>query len=239
MEFQVNTRNDINSIPNNTFCLRWNIDYISVGDIPDSVKYLGFGGSFNQSLAIGHIPESITYLDFGYQFNRPLDKGHIPDSVTHLIFSKRFNQQLKQGYIPNGVTYLEFSDAFNQELHKGDIPDSVVTLCFGRQFDKKLSFELLPLNLEAIACIGRDTPIDLSDIPLYIKIYIVPCDYNIDLSNVKHQILIPSSICDHMIITDGIFGVHYIDTIEENNMKYLLVHGDDYVYHKAAKSARK
>lgn len=41
------------------------------------------------------------------------------------------------------------------------------------------------------------------------------------------------------IINNGIEGIHYVDTIEENGMKYLLVHGDDYVPNTRAKSARK
>ena len=74
-----------------------------------------------------------------------------------------------------------------------------------------------------------------------VRIYLcTDIDYQvISLVGIKHKVYIESCHLDEQIIAGEMEGVHYIDTIEDNDKKYLLVHGDDYVPNTKAKSARK
>lgn len=83
--------------------------------------------------------------------------------------------------------------------------------------------------------------VDLSEIPLDTKIYMSVLG-NIDsaaLLNTRHQVYIYNCLNSHEIINGEIKGIHYVDTIEENGVQFMLVRGDSYVPNTKAKSARK
>lgn len=212
--------NDIDKISADTRVVLWDIDIC---------------------LEVGYIPYGVTWLEFDHNFNQKLEKNHIPNSVTHLFFGGRFNQPLEKGHIPNGVIYLSFGRFFNQKIEKNHIPDSVTHLSFGQCFNQKLDPESIPADLKYVTCVCRNTPIDLSNIPLYVEVFIIPYydNENIVLSNVRHKIHVNAGHLDKQIIDNEMEGVYYIDTIEKNSIKYILVHGDDYIPVTTAKSARK
>lgn len=168
---------------------------------------------------------------FGLTFNQELEPGIIPDYVTHVKFGYHFNKPLAEGHIPNGVTHL----IFNHQLKAGDLPNSLKHITFGKYYDYVLSHNCISPNLETITCMDRNTPINLSNIPLYIDIYLHPnymYDYDkpISLTNVRHQVYVKSGGFDVDIMKNKVAGVFYITTvITSDNNKYLLVRGGDYV----------
>lgn len=174
-------------------------------------------------------------------FDQKLEIGNVPDSVTHLKLGGLFNKELEIGHIPYGVTHLKFNDRFDQKLQEGHIPNSVTHLSFGRYFSQILEADHIPTNLESITCRSHNTPIDLRNVPLCVRIYLRPgSDETITLSNIRHKVhIIGEKYRDKQIISGEMEGVHYIKTIEENGKEYLVVHGDDYVPYTRAKSARK
>lgn len=214
---------------------------LEVGHIPNSIVHLVLGGSsptsFNQKLQIGLIPNSVINLMFDHSFNQKLETGHIPNSVINLTFKGLFDQKLEVGHIPDSVTNLTFGTCFNQPLKKGHIPDSVVCLSFGIMFNHVLEPEIIPMNLETLSCYHNHATI-LSKVPLYIKVYYSTYMPSIDLTNIRHLVRIRSGGLNDKIIDGEIKGVYYVNRVIENDVDYLLVHGDDYVYMPPAKSAR-
>lgn len=170
-----------------------------------------------------------------------LRNGCIPDSVTHLIFGDSFNQPLEKGCIPDGVTDLMFGQSFNQELDIGHIPDSVVRVTFGTCFNQAPEKCHMPSSLDTIIYRDRNVIINMVNISPNIRVHLIPRgkSKNIYLANVKNRIYVKSCHLDTRIMNGEIQGVHYVDTIEENGITYLLVHGDAYVPNNRAKSARK
>lgn len=233
--------------------------WLEEGHIPDSVTHLTFGKAFGRRLRVGHIPNSVKYLTFGRNWDQKLETGHIPNSVTHLIFGSCFNQQLEIGHIPNSVTYLAFGKEFNKEIKPGDIPDSVTDISFGLKFNQTIRegdlpdsiiylafafnfnkmIECAPSSLETIAHCYRDRTVDLTNVPLYVRIYMILGKRNPSLEGVRHLVYIKGGTNDKEIIEGKIKGIHYIDTIEDDGTKYLTVHGDDYEPFVLSKSARK
>lgn len=206
------------------------------GYIPNSVRHITFGRSFNRALHKDHIPNSVTYLEFGYRFNQKLGVGHIPNGVTHLTFGNMFNQKLEHGHIPDGVTNLTFGLRFNQTLDKGDLPNSIINITFGLHFDQNI--EHVPNSLETIRYLHCQKTTDLSNVPLNVNVIIIPHEHDITLSHTPHRVYIRSGSFDQKIIDNQMEGVYYIDTVEKDNAKYLVVHGDNYISIRA-KSARK
>lgn len=216
--------------------------------IPRDVTELFFY-YFDDPLNVGYIPNGVTFLSLGDWFNQPLDIGHIPDSVTHLVFGDWFDQPLKPGHIPDSVTHLVFGDSFNQLLDVGHIPDSVIHITFGEGFRNE--FNNIPNSLESIICHHNNDLACFINVPLYIRMYITLSyfgeadpdpDYESEqeliLSGVRHQLYIESGYLDKRIKNGTMEGAHYIDTIKEDGIEYLVVRGDDYVPMRA-KSARK
>lgn len=163
-----------------------------------------------------------------------LRNGCIPDNVTHLIFGDSFNQPLEKGCIPDGVTDLMFGQSFNQKLDIGHIPDSVVRVTFGTCFNQAPEKCHMPSSLDTIIYRDRNVIINTVNISPNTRVHLIPRgkSKNIYLVNVK------SCHLDTRIMSGEIQGVHYVDTIEENGITYLLVQGDAYVPNNRAKSAR-
>lgn len=262
MKFEVNKSKDSLNIPDNTRTLCWNINRMFDRDdipdgvihfifgecynkeldsniIPNSVTHLTFGERFNQRLGRCHIPNSVTHLTFGDEFNQKLHKDHIPNSVTHLSFGDEFNQKLRVGHIPDGVTHLKFGYGFNQKLCGGRIPISVTHVTFGNNFRQILHVDDIP-SVISIYNEGRCQPIDLTHIPPYVNIYMDSVG-KIKLGQVKHKIYLKATHDRHQtkIINGKVEGVHYVETIVENDVEYLVVHSDDYKPYTTRKSARK
>lgn len=233
---------------------------LQVGDIPNNVTRLSICGPFDNSLQVGHIPDSVTCLILGdikyfamapnpgepitpiiyKSFDQELKVGCIPDSVTTLVFGHAFNRKLQVGHIPDSVVDLIFGMRFNRKLEKGHIPDSVVNLTFGSAFSQVLEPEILPTNLESLTCHDNLATI-LSKVPQYIQVYAGSYfdGQKIELSDVRHLVRVKSGSLDEDIINGEIDGVYYVDTVEENNTKYLLVRGNDYLHVPPVKSANK
>lgn len=226
------------SVTHLTFGVCYNQPLYS-GAISNNITHLTFGDDFNQPLESGHIPDSVIHLIFGFDFNQPLEPGHIPASVTHLIFGHKFNKPLEPGHIPDSVTYLAFGDNFNQKLKAGDIPDGVTHLSF-QHYRQILKKEAIPLYLEAVTCRYDKVITCLTNMPLHIKVYITDTNkhFRMWLSVIRHLVYLESGEHDDDII-NGRMDMHYLDTVEENGKKYLVVHGDDYIPYSKAKSARK
>lgn len=187
---------------------------------------------------VDHIPDNIHNL---YWFiNVPIRIRNIPNTVTHLILGNAFNQELQIGQIPDNVTHLTFGWFFNQKIEKGHLPDSIKCLAFGHHFDQVLKADTIPSNLEVIKCIHRNTPIDLTNIPRYIRVYMYTSGCSkISLSGTKHHVYVQSDAFRQNLIDGEVEGVHYIDTVVENGEEYILVNGDDYEHVATLKSARK
>lgn len=215
-------------------------DTLYEGYIPPSVTHLDLGLAFNHPLQSGHIPNGVMRLDLGYMFNQPLQVGHIPPSVTHLVLSDNYDLVLEKGCIPDGVTHITFGMRYNQPLQPGSIPDSVTHLVFCGIFRHRLDPKHLSKNLKVIQCRYYDDIGFLSNVPSHIRIYVEPnhmfCT-NFTLDNVPHCVYIQSGEFDQEIINNRINGIHYVDTVQEDGITYLFVHGDNYIC--TSKSARK
>lgn len=120
------------------------------GSIP-SVKYLEFGGIFNNKLCAETIPESVTHLKFIGLFNQLLYPGTIPNSVKYLVLGGYYTQQLICGCIPDSVTHLEFGDYFDQKLHPGIIPEYVTHLTFGNFFNQEIKKSVIPNSVTILS----------------------------------------------------------------------------------------
>jgi hypothetical protein len=101
------------------------------GLLPESIKELYFGHSFNQPLE--GLPQSLTHLTFCYSFNQPLEG--LPQSLTHLTFGYSFNQPLEG--LPQSLTHLTFGCSFNQPLE--GLPQNLTFLKFGKFFNKHVN----------------------------------------------------------------------------------------------------
>lgn len=254
----------VNDIPNSVTHLtfgRYFNQPLDIGHIPNSVTHLTFGYCFNQPLDRGHIPGSVGHLTFGDSFNRELKPGYIPHGVKHLIFGKCFTKQLcigaipdsvthltlgsydnniQEGHISKGVTHLTLGRKFNKKFEKGHIPNNVKHLSLGWNYKKELEEEAIPSDLITIRCSNTATIKALDNISRHICMCFDPCNINkFSLSGINRLIYVKSGEHDKKIMDNQIENVYYVDTIEKDGTKYLVVHGDDYVPYSTAKSARK
>jgi len=146
-------------------CKSCKFENFDISFLPNSLKYLDLGYSFNQPInnlqhqngAIEHIcalPPNITHLILGENFNQPITK--LPNTLTHLIFGKKylnykynytkcnFNQNIN-GILPNSLKCLVLGSSFNQEIFK--LPPNLKYLVLGG-YNHETKKDLLPKSLK-------------------------------------------------------------------------------------------
>ena len=119
-------------------------------NLPHSLKHLGFGFDFNQSLKGVSFPNSLESLTFGDKFNQSLEGVNFPNSLQSLTFGSQFNQSLEGVNLPSSLQSLTFGAEFNQRLHGVNLPNSLLSLTFGSSFYQSLKGVRLPNNLESL-----------------------------------------------------------------------------------------
>lgn len=99
--------------------------------LPENIKYLQLGFSFNQS--VDNLGSGLEDIVFGYEFNQRVD--NLPFTIKSLIFGYSFNQTIDN--IPCSIIYLELSYSFNQKLD--DLPIGLETLIIGKNFSHNIN----------------------------------------------------------------------------------------------------
>ncbi len=136
--------------------------------LPESLKYLKFGSSFNQLINESEsvLPQGLVSLIFGYNFNQIIDLRafdelrdlvfgfnfnkplcKLPKKVRTLIFNGMFNQLIEKNILSEKLTKLIFSTKFNQPLDIGVLPDTITYLHFGCEYNQPFSQGVLPQEL--------------------------------------------------------------------------------------------
>ena len=101
--------------------------------LPNSIKYLDVGNSFNQS--VDNLGMNLEEIVFGRAFNQPVD--NLPFSIKSLTFGHSFNHPINN--IPNSIVYLSLalSKSFNNKLD--DLPIGLETLIIGNGFNHDMN----------------------------------------------------------------------------------------------------
>ncbi len=132
-------------------------------DLPDTLKELNFGDTFNGVLPrlpsglkvlrfrafdqpLQLLPQQLTELFLGDHFNQPVDQLCLPESLRVLVFGTRFNQPVYHLKWPAGLKSLVFGRDFNQ--HVEGLPDGLTHLTFGYRFNRPIF--ALPPALQAL-----------------------------------------------------------------------------------------
>jgi len=118
--------------------------------LPDSLKSIHFGFSFNQYLDNSSLPKNLTKIIFGSMFNQFLDKNVLPDNLTELIFDSysRYNNTFVRNVLPKSLVKLTLGYKFNQPIYEDVLPCSLKYLKFGSYFNQNIVPRSLPENLE-------------------------------------------------------------------------------------------
>ncbi|KAN0040285.1 hypothetical protein ACTA71_012175 [Dictyostelium dimigraforme] len=118
-------------IPNSveTLSFYWLNQPILPSQIPDSVKHLSLGVSFNQNLVINTFGEnsSLESIEFGYDYNTPIQVGVLSKlkKLKTIKFGVSFNQPIIPFSIPEQVTSIIFRGKYNIPFSANSIPKSV------------------------------------------------------------------------------------------------------------------
>ncbi len=123
------------------------------GDIPEGIKYLGFGYYFDTELNIGDLPESLEYLHFGSQYNKPIKVGVLPKKLKTLFLGSEYDKKIEKDVLPQGLKKIDFGISFNKPIDIGVIPESVDNLIFSSKFNQPL-VGVLPKNLKKLHLAG-------------------------------------------------------------------------------------
>ena len=135
--------------------------------LPNSLKYLDLGRTFNQPLTSATFPNSLTHLGFGRAFNQSLTPGMLPTSLETIRFGMQFDQPLTPGVFGNVLKSLEFGYHFNQPIEAGVLPSSLKTLSFFGNFNHPLIIpDTLPVSLTHLRLgMWFDHSISFRDLP--------------------------------------------------------------------------
>ena len=104
-------------------------------------------GASNHSLPVGCLPEGLRALFVGESFNQPLLSGSLPSSLVFCHLGACFDQPLAAGVLPSQLRDLLLLSAFNQPLPPGVLPISLQRLCMGGRYNKPLVVGSLPPRL--------------------------------------------------------------------------------------------
>jgi hypothetical protein len=115
--------------------------------LPEGLKSLEFGRSFNKKLIQEQLPNSLTILKFGYSFDQLIGIDILPIQLKVLRFGTQFRKKILINVLPYGLTYLNFDDYFNQKILPKVLPETIKYLKFGNSFLHDLNDENLPKKL--------------------------------------------------------------------------------------------
>lgn len=98
--------------------------YTLPSSFPPQLTHLTFGYYFNQIICNNSLPQSLKYLELGCSFNQAVDS--LPHLLTHLILSRDFNQPID--HLPPNLYHLEIKGdgKFNHPIDS--LPHSLATL---------------------------------------------------------------------------------------------------------------
>ena len=88
---------------------------------------------FNLTLTPGMLPDTLRSLDLGDSFDQPLGRGVFPSGLTSLKFGLSFNHPIQMGVLPQGLQELRFGERFRHPLLENTLPHSLQRLfieCF-------------------------------------------------------------------------------------------------------------
>lgn len=166
---EINVSQPISNLPFNLETLIIGDNYdgpIDVSILPNTLKKLDIGDSFNNELPalpinltylhIGNsydyeipqiLPNSLQYLFIGDSFNSALP-NELPDTLRVLFIGNKFNQELPSG-LPKSLEELYLGDSFNHELRSTYLPNSIKVIKLGNSYSQHLP-QSLPTNLEKL-----------------------------------------------------------------------------------------
>ncbi len=141
--------------------------------ICDSVSYLYLWDDFNSPLE--NLPEGIKSINFGDSFNQVVNESNIPKSVRELTFNGEYN---KYNVLPFNVKTLYFYDDFDY-----NIPEHVENLyLYGDKYNQDIKLpsnlnhltiksgqniknDYIPRNVKSLELLGYNKPLTKSLIP--------------------------------------------------------------------------
>ncbi|GAM19258.1 hypothetical protein SAMD00019534_024330 [Acytostelium subglobosum LB1] len=151
------------------------VEYISPGILPDTLKMIRFnrsydlmsyngqpvlppnliililGDGYNQRLPPNALPSSLTSLLMGANFNQPIDIGVLPQSLKIISLGMSYNLPIGQGVLPESLRKLIFGKNYNSPIMPDVLPHSITNIIFGRQFNQPLDIGVLPNSLSILS----------------------------------------------------------------------------------------
>ncbi|EGC32010.1 hypothetical protein DICPUDRAFT_156078 [Dictyostelium purpureum] len=118
-----------------TLKLVWFNQPLQPKQIPDSLKELSLGVTFDQILKPGTFGDNsqLESLEFGYDFNKPILLNVLPKNLKVLKLGQSFKQIIKPGVLPDSLRSIVFRNPdYNiYNLPKASIPSTVVLIHHG------------------------------------------------------------------------------------------------------------
>jgi len=155
----------LSNIPENVTTIELGMMFdreIRRGDLPEGLRKLRLGHSFNQPMSL---PDSVEELSLGTRFNRVMDFP-LPRNLTVLKFGERFNSNIMEGVLPKNLRELSFGMMFNVELTPGVLPRNLEYLDLGTSYKHRLIAGALPPKLKTlILSFSYNEPIDEGVLP--------------------------------------------------------------------------
>lgn len=115
--------------------------------LPDGLKYLRFGHTYNEIVEKDIFPSTLTHLIFGYKYNQVLFKNSLPHGLKHLVFGRHFNREIGENILPITLTQLTFGYNFNKKKKEKILPCSLTHLTFGEHYNQEINENVLPSSL--------------------------------------------------------------------------------------------
>lgn len=129
--------------------------------LPDTLRILKCGDTFDQPLVMDRLPKSLKILDLGYHFSHWIRDDQLPEGLQSLILGSKSTQSftgfrfptslqtlhlgtkmdepLEGLCLPSGLKELFIGWAFNQPIRVGALPSSLTSLDLGGMFNQPVS----------------------------------------------------------------------------------------------------
>lgn len=133
-------------------------------DIPESVRKLVFGATFNQSI-IGKLPQHLTHLTLGQEFNQPFS-GIDPDNPVKLVISplgEHFSSNVIPAF-PETLQHLNISKKYNKHILRNS---NLRVKRTASLFDDEIQLRLI--NIIGSECYKILTPRSIIRNQIYLK----------------------------------------------------------------------
>ncbi|EAL69483.1 hypothetical protein DDB_G0275465 [Dictyostelium discoideum AX4] len=118
--------------------------HLEAGDLPSSIRYLEFFGSYNPILQENSLPDSLISVIFNRRFNQQLNNKIIKNGES-------FQQPILPNQLPEGLIFLYLDNTYQSTIIYGSIPNSVQNLRYTVESFSKTKVPVSTTNLEVRA----------------------------------------------------------------------------------------